>query len=239
MHENAGWHNKEAVSHYKNVVDVVVPGRKEILNTIARLTVEFGKENLNILDIGCGYGEVTAEILKVSPDSAFCLVDNSDEMIKLSNARFSDNKKIELFNFDLNIGLPYMLRNKQFDVVVSCFSLHHVEYENRVRLYSDIYKVLKPGCLFINGDMFRCDSQVINDWEFDNWITWMVNSIKENFGQNKTFDEVKQKQVDNFEKMGDKPGTLWDMYNDLKQAGFRHVDCMLKILNLAVIVATK
>ena len=38
--------------------------------------------------------------------------------------------------------------------------------------------------------------------------------------------------------MRDKPGTVWDMCNDLKLAGFRFVDCLFKYQNLAVIAAT-
>lgn len=106
MPENNGWQSKDAVARYKKVIDFIVPGRREILETIAKLATDFKQNRLKVLDIGCGDGAVTTEL-------------------------------------------------------------------------------------------------------------------------------------ESSEKMGDKPGTIWDMYRDLIAAGFSNIDCMLKIQNLAVMVATK
>jgi len=54
----------------------------------------------------------------------------------------------------------------------------------------------------------------------------------------RTFDQVKQKHFELWEIQGDKPGTLWDMYKDMKQAGFQSVDCIWMNYNLGVLVAT-
>lgn len=194
---------------------------------------------MRVLDIGCGHGDVTAEIIKLNSEASFTLIDYSKDMVVSSSERFKDNSKIKILQHDLNNGLPETITDEKFDVVVSCFSLHHIEYYNRIKLYSDIFKVLDENTFFINGDMFKGDSSQMNEWEFDNWVNWMVVKIKEHLGQEKTFEEIKKRQLESFEKMGDKPGTLWDMYSDLKMAGFKNVDCMLKIQNLAVIVAAK
>jgi hypothetical protein len=39
--------------------------------------------------------------------------------------------------------------------------------------------------------------------------------------------------------MGDKPGTIWEMFHDMKIAGFKYVDCLWKSRNLAIMAATK
>lgn len=236
--EKKGWKTKETIQHYSNVVEVVVPSRREILKMIARLSTEFISGNPKILDLGCGFGDVTAEILKLNANAEVVMMDFSDEMIKLSIERFKENKKIKIIKRDLNYGLPDELINGEFDAVVSCFALHHIDFENRVKLYSDINNSLKKEGIFVNGDLFKGDSPIINQWEFDNWIKWMVKQIKDKFNKEKTFEEVKQKQLKEFEEKEDKPGTVWDMYNDLKEAEFKHVDCLLKDHNLAVLSAT-
>jgi tRNA (cmo5U34)-methyltransferase len=239
MTESNGWSSKDAVNRYQKVIDFIIPGRREILDTIAKLATDFKQTDLKVLDIGCGDGAVTAEIVKINSNSSICMVDNSLEMILASRERFQGNPRIRVVQFDLNNGLPPEIGDEKFDVVVSCFALHHVDLDRRVQLYKAIYQVLTKEAFFVNSDMFRGDSPQMNDWEFDNWVRWMVAKLKEHLGEEHTLDEIKQRQLASFQKMGDKPGTVWDMYHDLLSAGFANVDCMMKVQNLAIMVATK
>lgn len=229
----------QAVLHYQRTADILIPGRQDILSMISQLTAACGGDNLKVLDLGCGNGEVTASVLAVKPDATACLVDHSDEMIRLASERFRNNQKVTVIKYDLNQGLPPSLINEEFDVVVSCFALHHIEFENRINLYRAILGVLGKGGMFINGDRFKSDSSVIDRWEFDNWISWMVERIKDKFHKEKTFNEVKQTQIESDRKLGDKPGTIFEMSQDMIQSGFQNVDCVYKNLNFAIMVALK
>jgi len=239
MENESGWKSKQAADQYKKIIDFIVPGRKDILSTIARLATDFAGNTPLILDIGCGHGDVTAEILQYKPDARCILIDYSDEMLASCKEAFATNRNISFFQQDLNNGLPDSIKNMKFDAVVSCFSLHHIDFDKRVLLYTDIRNVLKDKSLFINGDMFKGESPQLSEWEFDNWISWMVLKFKENLNQIYSFDEIKNRQLESFKKMGDKPGTIWQMYDDFKKAGFNNVDCMFKIQNLAVLSAQK
>ncbi len=110
--------------------------------------------------------------------------------------------------------------------------------KKRLGLYSDISKILKPNGVSINGDLFKCESPAINNWEFNNYIWWMMERLKVELGEEYTFSELKQRQLDNYQAIGDKPGTIWDMYNDLRMVGFQYVDCLYKNQNLAVLAAS-
>ena len=210
-----------------------------MLDIIARLATISGREQLNVMDLGCGDGDVTAEILKFNGKASCCLIDISEDMVNQSKKRFAGNDNVRVLRHDLNNGLPKALLSEEYDAVVSCISIHHIDYEKRVKLYTDINRVLKSKGYFINGDMFKGNSVKLNEWEFDNWIQWMVTTSKEHLGEEHTFNEVKEKQLDSFKKMEDKPGTIWEMYRDLKAAKFNKVDCMYKLQNLGVIVAEK
>ena len=239
MSEGKDWQSVEAAQHYQRIADILIPSRKDILSTIAQLATRVVAEQPRVLDLGCGYGDVTAEILNFKPYASVCMVDFSDEMVRMAGERFKSNANIKIIKHDLNNGIPVSIVSEHFNVVVSCFAIHHVEFGNRVRLYTDIGKVLRKGSLFINGDRFKGDSPVIDQWEFNNWIAWMVQQIKEKLARDRTFDEVKQTQIESDRKLGDNPGTIWDMAKDLTQSGFQHVDCVWKYQNLAVIAATK
>lgn len=239
MEKNEGWAAKEAAEQYIKVVNIAIPYRKEILSIIAGLATAFATERPKVLDLGCGYGDVTAEVLKMKPEASVCLVDFSDEMIRLSSERFKNNPKIRIIKHDLNNGITDTAVGKEFDVVVSCFALHHIELTYRVKLYSEIKKALKQDGLFINGDRFKEDSPIIDEWIFNNWISYMVQQIRKKLGKEKTLDEVRRTQNVSDRKLGDKPGTIWDMRRDLKKAGFRYVDCLWKYQTLAIIAAAK
>ena len=234
-----GWTQPEAAENYAQTADIIIPERKEILSIISRVAAELGPANPKIIDLGCGLGDVTSEILKLKPQADVLMIDFSDEMIRRSSERFRDNKNITVVKRDLNQGILDITDERGFDAVVSCFSIHHVEFENRINLYSDIRELLKEQGLFINGDIFREDSPAIDQWELNNRISSLMLQFKEKLGQEWTFDELKLNRLENAQKMGDKPGTLWEMFHDMRAAGFRYIDCLWKSRSLAIVTATK
>lgn len=237
MIEKKGWSN-DATSDYLRIAEVIIPGRQDILSLISKLATAFFPNQLRVLDVGCGSGDVSAEILKLRPDASICMVDFSDEMVRLARERFSDKSNVEVINYDLNVGIPESLKPEEFNAIVSCFAIHHVAYENRPRLYSGLRRVLSHGGLFINGDRFIAESPIIAQWEFDYWIEWMVAQIRRKLSLEQTFERVKRDKIKSDEKKGDAPGTLWDMRRNLKEVGFKNVDCLWKSHTLGVIVAT-
>jgi len=237
MTENEGWKSEEAVLHYQRTADITMPGRREILVKVATLVASFVSEKPRILDLGCGSGDVTAEIIRLIPDSSVCMIDFSEEMIKLVQDRFGNNSNITIMKHDLNNGVPDTLLADSFDVITSCFAIHHVEYENRLGLYTQIRHVLHDGGIFINGDLFTGESLAVSEWELNNLVEWIRGQAKDRLGLERTFDQIKQKHLELSEKQGDKPGTIWAMYKDLKQAGFQYVDCIWMNYNLGVLLA--
>ncbi|MFC1900806.1 class I SAM-dependent methyltransferase [Chloroflexota bacterium] len=237
MSRKEEWNSKEIVNHQIRIADVTIPGRGDTLSIVARLATEFVSGQPRVLDIGCGWGDVTAEILELRPLASVCMVDYSEEMLRLAEERFSSNNNVKIIKYNLNTGIPDGLGSSEFDAVVSCHSLHHIEHENKIRLYTQIRQVLDEGGLFINGDRFTGESPVISGWEFDNWITWMTEQIKSELEIDRTFDQVKARQIYFDRRLGDKPGTLRDTQRDLKQAGFQYIDCVWKSHNMGIVVA--
>lgn len=226
MTEKEGWKSEETIRHYQRTADITIPGRRDILLKIADLATAFISHQPRILDLGCGSGDVAAEIIRIRPDTLIYMVDFSDGMIQLVRDRFQNNRNIEIITHDLNKGIPNSLFSKKFDAVTSCFALHHIEYENRTELYTQIRQVLSDDGLFINGDIFIGESPSISEWELNNLITWIVDQAKNKLGIDRTFEQVKQRHLELAEKQGDKPGTLRDMQEGLRQAGFQYVDCV-------------
>lgn len=237
MNEHEGWTSPKAAQRYTRVQSEMVPGRSEVLSLIATLVAACPSPRPSFLDLGCGHGDVTAEILKAAPEASVTMVDFSGEMLRRAGERFANNDRVSILEQDLNSGLPAALAESRFDAVVSCFALHHIELENRVALYRQIRGVLDHDGLFINGDRFLGESPAMGAWEFDTWVAWMTARAKERFGISKTSAEIRQSQLEMDEKLGDKPGSIWAMREDLGMAGFAYVDCLYKNQITAVIVA--
>ena len=238
MEKKEGFKLRESVNHQFKFANMTIPGREETLSIVARLATLFISDEPRFLDVGCGWGDVTKKILELCPHASVCMVDYSEEMFILAKEILGDDNRIKMISYDLNNGLPDMLKSGKFDAVVSCHALHHVEHENKVELYTQIKQVLNESGLFINGDRFKAESPLISNWEFDNWIEWMVDEVRNTLGKEKAFDGVKKAQIEWDEKLGDKPGTIWDTQRDLKQAGFQYADCVWKSYNMAIVVAT-
>jgi SAM-dependent methyltransferase len=216
--ENSGWQSADIAERYRRVAEIVIPGRAEILSLIARAATAFSPKQARILDLGAGYGDVTAAVLEHRQDSFVTLLDYNNGMLEMSRERFRDNPRVTILHHDLHTSFPGTIAPGSCDAVVSCFSIHHVAFENRVKLYGDILTSLKPGGLFINGDRFTGESAKLSEWEFDNWIGWMVDSVREKTGSEREFEDIKVKQLESDKRLGDKPDTIWEGY---ARGGFR------------------
>lgn len=233
------WEDRKAVEQYMREADVAIPDRREILYIISRLATDDAPESPMIADLGGGFGDLTAAILEHRPMANVELIDLSKEMMRLSRSRFKGDPRVRMEVHDLNLGLPDAWDDGSFDSIASCQVLHYIEPENRVRLYKDIWSKLKDGAMFINGDLFKCDSPAIDRWEFDDRIRWLMPRMRSDAGEGMTFEELKASRLEFRKRMGEKPGTVWQLNEDLRRAGFRHVDLLWKKQCFAILAAIK
>jgi len=235
----SAWEQTKAIEQYAGEAEIVIPERQEMLSIISCLATEATSDSPTVVDLGCGFGDVTAAILAQRPRANVRMLDFSEEMGKLRRARFKGNPAIKIFTYDLNRGLPDSLMREKIDTVVSCSVIHYLEPENRQRLYADILRLLPQGAAFLNGDLFCCDSPLVDRWEFDRRIRWMLPRMEKGLGRKISFEELKKERLDYRRRMGEKPGTIWQMHDDLKKAGFRHVDCLWKSQCFGIMAAIK
>lgn len=113
------------------------------------------KENCHILDLGCGTGLELEEYFLVNPSAKVTGIDLSQGMLSTLKKKFSD-KNITLIlgsYFDIPFG------ENVFDCAVSVESLHHFTKEEKIPLYTKLYKALKDGGYFILTDYFSLSDE--------------------------------------------------------------------------------
>jgi ubiquinone/menaquinone biosynthesis C-methylase UbiE len=239
--EISWWETAVAAKNYINdkpLLELLLPGRQATANIVIQLATQENIEAKNILDIGCGNGDITSAILKERPNSSFYLVDISKDLIEACKLRFENHKNIHYFIFDLNNGLPEQLNGIPFDIIVSCFSLHHL-ITNRGTLYNALYQGLKTAGLFINGDTIQEDNKSLNEWSLNQAARMISTKYQQTFGKEHSIDEIRQIRKHSSEETGDNPITVFDDYSQLKNSGFNTIDCIFKSFSYAVLVSSK
>ena len=147
----------KAVRRKYNIVarlyDKVLPlyTRKTIGLAVEAVSLR-GEEQL--LDIGCGTGELEKALLQTKPKLNIFGVDLSEDMLNIARKKLPNFPNITFQEGDiLNIELPANF----YDAVFSLSNLHYFPYPNLI--FKKVSHLLKPKGLFViidwNRDTFR------------------------------------------------------------------------------------
>lgn len=93
----------------------------------------------HVLEIGCGTGYFTREIVKTG--ASVTAIDISPELLEIAKQEISANN----VQFMLDNAYELSFGNNSFDSVVGSSVLHHLDIEKAIR---ELYRVLKPGGSF-------------------------------------------------------------------------------------------
>lgn len=107
------------------------------------------KEHMKVLLLGCGTGAEAQVLFKRFPNVNVTCYDVSEEMLKTFERKFS------FYNIELRHESYFnMVEVDTYDYVISVMTMHHWSYEEKLDLYSKIYKSLKNAGLYIEGDYY-------------------------------------------------------------------------------------
>jgi tRNA (cmo5U34)-methyltransferase len=131
----------------------------------------------NCLELGCGTGITTEQILKHSPGIRITTVVNSREIIRQAK------KKLKVYTLDAKLSFIEEdalsalknLEKESFEIIASAYTLHNFQSNYRSKVLKKIYEVLRPNGLFINLDIIYSDHQEESEAQFK----WLIEQLKE------------------------------------------------------------
>lgn len=178
-----------------------------------------------ILDIGAGTGLLTKFLFEKYPEAEFTLIDMSEEMLKVAKSRFED------FNNFKYIIADYTTHDfeKSFDLIVSSLSIHHLEDNDKEKLYKKIYNALNEDGIFLNADQVIGPTHKLDKDYQMNWMKIIDNSDLSESEKRGAAERMKF----------DKPATLEDNLKWLRNCGFEDVDAYYKYYNFVIFYAKK
>jgi tRNA (cmo5U34)-methyltransferase len=204
------WSSREHALDYIQQRADSIPHRKE---GEAVLLEQLPQGVKRILDIGTGDGRILALVKKNYPLAEAVGLDFSPAMLELANYRFASDPSIKIVEHNLDNRLPKL---GSFDVVTSCFAIHHVIHERKRSLYAEIYDLLVPGGVFCNLEHVASATEKLH-------VEFLAKL------------DVTPENEDPSNKLLDLETQLrW-----LREIGFRDVDCLWKWRELALLTGRK
>src|SRR6266852_2447907 len=102
------------------------------------------RDDIHILDAGCGTGRVTAELLDAYPQSTVTAVDASEDMVTKAHASLAPfGARVALRHQDL----LELSEERKYDVIFSTAVFHWIKDHDR--LFAVLHRALKPGGLLL------------------------------------------------------------------------------------------
>lgn len=139
-------------------------------------TTEFILSNIaepgRVLDLGAGTGLLSYFWYRQCPASEYVLVDIADDMLNVARKRFAGIDTVSYQTADYSRELP----DKDFDAVISALSIHHLENDNKEKLFAKIYDKLPEGGLFVNYDQFCAGQAKLDGWFDSCWERQLADS---------------------------------------------------------------
>ena len=114
-----------------------------------------------LLDLGCGTGLELEEIFRRCPDINVTGIDLTQAMLNELSKKYN-NKQITLI---CESFLGYDFGCEKYDCIISFEAMHHFTHEEKFALYAGIFKALKPGGKYIEGD-YMVETQSEEDFLF-------------------------------------------------------------------------
>ncbi|MEZ4779753.1 MAG: methyltransferase domain-containing protein [Flavobacteriaceae bacterium] len=187
-----------------------VPYYQKLLSSFVE-TLPVGFTPNRILDLGCGNGNVSAQLINGFPKATFDLLDASSQMIALCKNRF-EGFNIQYYKTFFN---DFEFPNNTYDMVVAGFSLHHCEATDKQAIYKKIYTALKPGGIFGYTDLMidRNKSEhktLLKDWK---------HFVLQNYPNEEKWEWLMEHYA-----AYDKPESLETILPWLNEAGFTKIE---------------
>ncbi|GBD95666.1 MAG TPA: class I SAM-dependent methyltransferase [Nitrospirae bacterium] len=221
------WANAEFSQEYRDNADIFIVERRRLLEVMKSFYRYFilSNENNNILDLGCGDGIITLNLLEIDKSISATLIDASDDMLNKASDRLSGFENINFIKASFQEILEKDILHGNFDFAVSSLAIHHLTMNEKRDFFKEIYSHLHAGGYFMNIDVMLAPTDTLEQWYMQMWREW-IDETKTSLGiEGNIFDDItrRYKEFDD-----NKPDTLDDQLNALRDIGFKEVDCFYK-----------
>ena len=224
----SAWAQEKFSKDFLEKADIYIQERRKMISNMSSLfSFYFNlKRDIHILDLGCGDGVLTEELLSKDETIIATLVDGSLTMLQKARERLTAYPGMHFIHASFQELLTGKVSLGHFDFCVSSFAIHHLEMKEKKNLFRYIYGHLNSRGHFVNIDVVLSPSSELEEWYFAVWKEWMQHMQD----QLNVKDELPEDIIKRYQDPSsmNKPDTLEDQLEALRETGFRDVDCYYK-----------
>jgi ubiquinone/menaquinone biosynthesis C-methylase UbiE len=195
-------------------------------------------EKINVVELGGGTGITTHAILSVTDNAVVTSIDNEPTMQAQAQQNLHSWEQAGRLVFSGNDALSALqvLESNSVDVVASAYTLHNFSDNYRAQVISEIFRVLKRGGQFINGDRYGLDDISAHTLAIQHEVTGYFKVFT---AQNR-LDLLEQWIVHLFSDESENH-VMRESFSlqQLAQAGFIHINLMHRAEVNALVTAVK
>jgi tRNA (cmo5U34)-methyltransferase len=146
-----------------------IPGYEELQAAVAAATAAVPATR--VLELGTGTGETALRVRAGQPEAEWVGIDASEAMLARARERLPDaDLRLQRLEDELPEG--------PFDLVVSALAVHHLDGPGKRALFSRVAGVLRPGGLFVLGDVVVPAAGQEGPIEID-WVMDLPDSVED------------------------------------------------------------
>jgi tRNA (cmo5U34)-methyltransferase len=204
-----------------------VPEREAQMQVFAGLLSHLNSV-IDVLELCCGEGLLAETLLERFPALHLRGLDGSDGMLEHARqrlARFGD--RFESGSFDL-AAIDWRSGVPGYDAVVSSLAIHHLTGEQKLELFRDVRRMLRPGGVFIIADIVAIEGEMAKNQAADAWDAIVQKRSLELDGNTKAFGFFREEGWNMYRYFDpqdiDRPSSLMDQLKWMEQASFVEVE---------------
>ena len=230
------WQTNELTHTYLTGVRAAIPLAQEQIDMMLRLIRAACPDVSAVLDLGCGDGILGQAVIGQYPQAKVNFVDFSEPMLEAARKRMDGNDRCTFVQLDYGQkGWENKLPqdSQQYEVIVSGFSIHHQPDERKKEIYAELYKLLAPGGIFLNLEHVASHSPWV-ECRFEEFFIDALYAYQQTIASGKTRQQVDDEFYSRPDKAANILAPVESQCDWLRDIGFIHVDCYLKIFELAL-----
>lgn len=156
-YQTDGWLSDESARLYDHQVEALFTGagdamRRIALGEVSRELTGRDQRRVQLLDLACGTGRFSSQILRAFPKLALSGIDLSPNYVDAARRAVRAWSQADIME---GAGEALPLEDDTFDVIISVYLFHELPMKIREAVIGEAARVLKPGGLFIVADSLQ------------------------------------------------------------------------------------